>query len=97
MTLNLESDIGEQLRALDELKWTKLQTEICMNVANAKYYAFVAEAERAAEYIRHGFLTRTAAADCLHTTALYNQLYFEYGRDRIQELMAVAFNSEAAA
>lgn len=96
MTLNLESDISEQVGALTERQWTSLQAEICMNVANAKYYAFIAESERAAEYVRLGFLTRTAAADYLHTTALYNSLYFEYGRDHIQELMAGAFREAAA-
>jgi hypothetical protein len=35
-------------------KWTALQTEICMNVALAKREAFIAEAQRMAEYVRLG-------------------------------------------
>jgi hypothetical protein len=93
MTLNLEAEI----EIPDYSTWTQLQAEICMNVANAKLYAFVAEAERAADYTRLGFLTRATAADYLHETAVYNELYFEYGRDRIQEIMAGALDSEAAA
>ena len=81
MTLNLEANIGKQLRALNEINWTKLQTEICMNVANAKHDAFVWEAERVAEWVRIGFISRKTAANYLHTAALYNSLYFEYGRD----------------
>ncbi len=75
--------------------WTKLQAEVCMNVANAKYYAFAAECERVAEWLRLGFLNRQTAADYLHEAASYNQLYFEYGTDRIQKIMADAL-SEAA-
>jgi hypothetical protein len=92
MTLNLESEIS-----CDVSRWTQLQAEICINVANAKYYAFVGEADRAAEFVRLGFIKRATAADYLHETAIYNQLYFEYGTDRIQEIMTVALDSEAAA
>jgi hypothetical protein len=97
MTLNLEADIPEQMALLEEKNWTALQAEICMNVANAKYHAFIAEADRAAEYVRLGFLTRAGAADYLHVTAVYNQLYFEYGADHIQAIMSAAFGHEAAA
>jgi hypothetical protein len=89
MTLNLNAEI-------DPTKWTALQTEMCMNVALAKWDAFIAEAERAAEYVRLGFITRAVAADYLHETALYNELIFEYGADAIQAIMAAAL-SEAAA
>jgi hypothetical protein len=75
---------------------TKLQIKICMNVANAKYNAFAVEAERAAEFVHLGFITRAVAADYLHETAIYNQLYFEYGTDRIQAIVAAAFESIAA-
>jgi hypothetical protein len=95
MTLNLEADIAEQAALLDCSKWTALQAEICMGVANAKYHAFIWEADRAAEYVRLGFLTRPAAADYLHVTAIYNQLYFEYGTDRIQAIVAEAFEVAA--
>lgn len=94
--LNLESDILEQAAALDERKWTNLQTEIVMNVANAKLDAFAAECERAAEFVRLGFITRSTAADYLHVTACYNQLYFEYGADQVQQIMAEALESRAA-
>jgi hypothetical protein len=95
-TLNLEADIGEQLQAMDERKWSALQTEICMNVANAKFFAFVDEAARTADFVRLGILTRPRAAECLHISAAYNQLYFEYGTDRIQAIIADAFESMAA-
>jgi hypothetical protein len=96
MTLNLEADIKEQVGALNEYKWTALQTEVCMNVANAKYYAFIEEATRAAEFVRLGFVSRATAADYLHGTAIHNHLYFEYGTDRIQKIMAEALEGEAA-
>jgi hypothetical protein len=88
MTLNLEAEIEIPC---DVTKWTKLQTEICMNVANAKFHAFIVEAERMAEFTRLGFITRATAADYLHEAAIYNSLIFEYGADRIQKIMAEAF------
>jgi hypothetical protein len=90
MTLNLEEEINPT-------KWTKLQTEVCMNVANANYHAFIAEAQRVAEFVRLGFITRAVAADYLHEAAIYNQLAFEYGADAIQAIMSAAFDSEVAA
>jgi hypothetical protein len=95
MTLNLEA---ENLEAeTDPTKWTALQTEICMNVVLAKRDAFIAEAQRMAEFVRLGFITRAVAADYLHEAAIYNSLNFEYGTDAIQAIMATAFDSEAAA
>jgi hypothetical protein len=90
--LNLEADWA----AVDPTKWTALQAEVCMNVALAKRDAFIAEAERMADYVRCGFITRTMAGDYLHEAAIYNRLYFEYGADAIQRIMSAAF-SEAAA
>ena len=58
MTLNLEADIGKQMRTLDPTQWTALQAEVCMTIANAKLYAFVAEAERLAEFVRLGLMSR---------------------------------------
>jgi hypothetical protein len=75
--------------------WTRLQTEVCMNVANAKFYAFAAEAERMADWVRLGVVTRDVGADYLHESATYNQLYFEYGTDRIQKIIADAFRVAA--
>jgi hypothetical protein len=92
MTLNLDAE----WIAIDPTKWTALQTEICMSVALAKRNAFIAEAERAAEFVRLGFITRPVAAEYLHEAAIYNQLYFEYGRDAIQRIMSAAFDCEAA-
>ena len=89
MTLNLEAEI-------DPTKWTKLQTEICMNVALVKRDAFIAEAQRAAEFVRLGFITRPVAADYLHEAAIYNSLYFEYGAEAIQAIMATALSDAAA-
>jgi hypothetical protein len=97
VTLNLEADLGEQIKALDETRWTKLQAEICMRVANAKRDAFIFEAERLAELVRLGFVTGPDAADQLDTAARYNQLYFEYGVDHIQEIMSAAIGLEIAA
>ena len=68
-----------------------------MNVANAKIYAFVAEAERMAEFVRLGLITRSIAADYLSEAAVYNQLYYEYGADYVQSILAAAFASQAAA
>lgn len=90
MRLNLEADIAEQVAVLNEKNWTALQAQTCMNVANAKIYAFGVEAERLAEFVRLGLITRAIAADYLNTAAAYNQLYFEYGTDRIQRVMADA-------
>jgi hypothetical protein len=78
-----------------ELPWTALQSEICMNVANAKFYAFAAEAERLAHWVRIGVVSKSAAADYLNESASYNQLYFEYGADRIQAVMSEAFEVAA--
>jgi hypothetical protein len=97
MTLNLESDIDEQIAALDETKWTPLQADVCMGVARAKLDRFMDQAERLAELVRVRVLPKAVAADYLHQTAIYNQLYFEYGADHIQEIMAQALGSEAAA
>jgi hypothetical protein len=93
MTVNLEAEWS----AIDPTRWTKLQAEICMNVALAKRDAFIAEAQRMAEFARLGFITRTVAADYLHEAAIYNQLIFEYGADAIQAITAAALDSEAAA
>ncbi|MBR1199332.1 hypothetical protein JQ574_25370 [Bradyrhizobium sp. AUGA SZCCT0158] len=76
--------------------WTALQTEICINVANAKFHAFIHESKRIAEFRRLGFVNCQTAADYLHETAIYNQLYFEYGTDRIQKVMAEALGEAAA-
>lgn len=77
--------------------WTALQTEICMNVANAKFYAFVDEADKLAHWVSLGVVRKQVAADYLHESAIYNQLYFEYGTDKIQGVIAAAFVSEAVA
>ena len=90
MTYNLDAEVNP-------INWTELQTEICLNVANAKYHAFIAEAQRVAEFVRLGFIARAVAADYLHEAAIYNQLAFEYGTDAIQAIMSAAFDSEIAA
>jgi hypothetical protein len=95
-TLNLEADIGSQLAAMDERKWTALQRESCMAVANAPYFAFLHECERMAEFVRLGVLNRATAADYLHQTAIYNRLIYEYGQDRVQKAVAAALESRAA-
>ena len=47
MRLNLNEDIAEQVAVLNEKTWTALQAQTCMNVANAKLYAFEEEAAAA--------------------------------------------------
>lgn len=95
MTLNLETDLLEQAALLDETLWSALQAEVCVSVATAKYHAFIAEASRIAEFARLGFVSRKTASDYLHVAAIYNQLYAEYGRDRMQAIMAEAFEATA--
>jgi hypothetical protein len=97
VTLNLESDVVEQLAAMDEMKWTPLQTDVCMSIAHAKIDRMVDEAQRLAELVRLEILPKAVAAEYLHQAAIYNQLYFEYGADRIQKIMAWALRREAAA
>jgi hypothetical protein len=89
MTLSLNAD------PCKITQWTALQTEICMNVANAKFFAFVDEAERVADFVRLGILDRHRAVECLHEAAIYNSLIFEYGADRIQAIMSEAFKVAA--
>jgi hypothetical protein len=96
MMLNLEGDSAEQVQALDPTEWTALQSSVCMTIANAKFYAFIAEAERMAEFVRLGLLTRATAADVLHTAAVYNALCAEYGTDRLQKIITTAFDCEVA-
>jgi hypothetical protein len=97
MTLNLEAGIAEQIAVLDEKTWTALQIQTCMNVANAKLYAFVVEADRLAELVRLGLITRAVAVDYLNTAAAYNALHYEYGSDHVQSIMSAAFAGQVAA
>lgn len=90
MTINLEAEI-------DPTKWTALQTEVCMNVANAKIYAFATEAERIAEIVRLGLITRAVGGDYLNECAVYNALYYDYGADHVQSIISAAFAGQAAA
>ncbi|MHC2241227.1 hypothetical protein [Bradyrhizobium elkanii] len=92
MNLNLEGDIAEQVSALDPGRWSSLQAEMCLNIANARFYAFVAESEHAAGLVRLGLISRVDAADHLHTAAVYNALYVEYGAQAIQRVMADAMS-----
>lgn len=80
---------------MSELNWTPLHADVCMSVALAKRDAFIAEAQRVAELVRLGLLAKAVAVDMLHETAIYNSLYFEYGTDQIQEIMAHAFGEGA--
>lgn len=96
MKLNLEADVTEQL-APNAKNWTALQSQTCMNVANAKLYAFEAEADRLSEFVRLGLITRVMAADYLNTAAAYNALYYDYGADQVQRIMSAAFAGLVAA
>lgn len=89
MSYNLNAD------AYEIGAWTQLQTEVCMSVANAKFYQFVFEAERLADFVRLGLITRSVAADMLQEAANYNSLAFEYGTDRIQQIMSAALIAAA--
>jgi hypothetical protein len=77
--------------------WTPLQADVCMSIANAKYETFIFEAGRLAKLVRARILSGADAADYLHEAANYNQLYFEYGVDQIQAIMARMLSLEAAA
>ncbi len=72
----------------DVKDWSPLQIKYTMAVANAKFYAFVDAADDVAELIGLGLIGRTEAADLLQEIAVYNQLTFEYGQDRVQKVMA---------
>jgi hypothetical protein len=95
MRLNLEGDTDKQIAAFDPTTWTKLQAEICMNVANAKLFAFIDEVGRVAELVRLGVMSHAVAVDHLHGAAAYNQLYYEYGADQIQSVISDAFKVAA--
>ncbi|WP_342728869.1 hypothetical protein AAFG07_20840 [Bradyrhizobium sp. B097] len=97
MKLNLESNIDEQVSTLDPEKWSNLQAEICLNIANARFHAFVAESEHAAGLVRLGLISRVVAADHLHVAAIYNALYVEYGAEAIQRVMADAMSQTGGA
>ena len=88
--MNLESDIPES----PSFNWSPLQIEVCMSVAMAKRDAFIAEAYRIGDLVRLKVLDRATAADTLHEAATYNELYFEYGREHIQQLMANAMDAK---
>lgn len=88
--MNLETDPQETTG----LNWSPLQIEVCMSVAMAKRDAFIAEAFRIGDLVRLRVLDRATAADTLHEAARYNELYFEYGRDHIQQLMANALDAK---
>ncbi|WP_375309054.1 hypothetical protein WHZ77_17335 [Bradyrhizobium sp. A5] len=72
----------------DIKEWSPLQTKYTMIVANAKFYAFAETAQDVGELIGLGLIGKTEAADLLQEIAIYNQLTFEYGQDRIQKVMA---------
>ena len=77
-------------------EWSPLHLRLTITVANAKYEAFAEMAVYAGELVELGVLGKIEAADLLQEVAIYNQLSFEYGTDRIQKIMADAL-SEAAA
>ena len=88
--MNLESDNPESA----SFNWSPLQVEVCMSIAMAKRDAFIAEAYHIGDLVRLKVLDRATAADTLHEAATYNQLYYEYGRDHIQEIMANALDAK---
>jgi hypothetical protein len=81
----------------DVTEWSPLQVRMTMAVANAKYIAFAEAAYDVGELIRLGLMNRSQGADLLQEIAIYNQLPFEYGQDRIQQLMAEGIALQEAA
>lgn len=78
-------------------EWSPLQVRLTMAVANAKYYAFEATALDVGELLELGLISKADAADLLQEIAIYNQLSFEYGQDRIQRIMADGIARRGAA
>jgi hypothetical protein len=72
-----------------------LQIDVNIRVALAKISEFENQAYRLGDWIRVGQMTRAEAADILHEAAIYNSLVFEYGADRIEKIMADAFEATA--
>lgn len=76
----------------------KALLSMCANVANANLHAFAVEAFEVARMHKDHLLARQLASDWMDAIARYNSLYFWYGRDCIQGIMADAFaESEVAA
>lgn len=82
---------------MDVAEWSPLHIRMIMGVANAKFEAFVEAADYVGELVQLGVLDKTAAADLLQDVAIYNQLPFEYGQDRIQKIMADGIAQRGAA
>jgi hypothetical protein len=79
----------------DPSRWTPLQIEVIMAVANAKIDEFAGASHYVARLVRHGLVAKQDGVDTLHEAAAYNALYGEYGRDEIQSIIAAAFKWEA--
>lgn len=80
----------------DPTRWTPLQLDIVLRVANAKYNEFVGATDYVARSVRNRLIIKQDGVDTLHEAALYNGLYAEYGRDNIQTVIATAFKLEVA-
>ena len=72
-----------------------LQIDVSIKVALAKLAEFENQAYRIGDLVRLSILRRADAADMLHEAAIYNSLIFEYGADRIQKIIADAFEATA--
>lgn len=77
----------------DIARWSPLQTRCTMAVANAKFHAFAEVAQDIGELINLQLISKPDAADLLQEIAIYNQLPFEYGQDRVQKIMAEGLGS----
>src|SRR6218665_1389870 len=71
----------------DPTKWTSLQRDLVLAIANARFDRFHDAVEYVVGLVRHRWVTKQDAVDLLHEVALYNALYQEYGRDRIQKII----------
>lgn len=80
---------------LEISEWSPLHIRLITEVANAKLAAFIDVADYTGELVQLGVLDKAAAADLLQEVAVYNQLTFEYGHDRIQKIMAKSFKVAA--
>jgi hypothetical protein len=78
---------------LDVSEWPSLWLDVSVNIANAPLRAFAVQALGLGIRVAKGELTRAEAAEALQAAAHYNQLSFYYGNDRLQEIMAAAFNA----
>jgi hypothetical protein len=75
-------------------KWTPLQRDIILPIANARLEAFRDAVEYVSGLVRQGLLTKQDAVNVLYEAVLYNRLCEEYWLE-IQSIIGDAFKLEA--